>query len=166
MSRPPGQRSTLESGTVPQLAHPVKRSRPAHISRDTTRRHQPPRSPRRNNEARSRGPRSRADLTNLTPYQLSDALRADGIGCSRVRRERRVLVTLDTLFVTSRRWPFISANGGAVSSSAQLRQPAPRTRRAIGSTSQRRGFSSWAEPIGRRLLSPARLHQSPHSRAG
>src|SRR5438552_10005250 len=72
MSRPPGQRSTLESGTVPQLAHPVMRSRPAHISRDTTRRHQPPRSPRRNIEARSRGPQSRADLTNLTPYQFRD----------------------------------------------------------------------------------------------
>ena len=42
-----GRRSTLESGTAPQLAHPVMRSRPAHISRDTTRRRLPPRSPRR-----------------------------------------------------------------------------------------------------------------------
>ena len=30
----------------------------------------PPRSPRRNKKARTRGPSSRTDLTNLTPYQL------------------------------------------------------------------------------------------------
>jgi hypothetical protein len=36
------------------------RSRPAHISRDTTRRHLPPRSPRRKAEARTRGPQSHA----------------------------------------------------------------------------------------------------------
>ena len=34
--QPTGRRSTLESGTTPHLAHPVMRSRPAHISRDTT----------------------------------------------------------------------------------------------------------------------------------
>jgi transposase len=35
-SSPRRRRSTLESGTTPHLAHPVLRSRPAHISRDTT----------------------------------------------------------------------------------------------------------------------------------
>ena len=53
-------RLVLESGSASQLAHPVMRSRPAHISRDTTRRHPPPRSPRRNKKARKRGPSSRA----------------------------------------------------------------------------------------------------------
>ena len=48
MSRPTGRRSTLESGTASHFAHPVMRSRPAHISRDTTRRRLPLRSPRRN----------------------------------------------------------------------------------------------------------------------
>ena len=59
-SSPTRRRSTLESGSAPQLAHPVMRSQPAHISRDTTRRQQPLRSPRRNKKARKRGPSSRA----------------------------------------------------------------------------------------------------------
>src|SRR6266508_4583731 len=70
MSRRNRPRSTLESGTAPRLAHPVMRSQPAHISRDKTRRQQPLRSPRRKRRPATSGPRSRAALTNLTPYQL------------------------------------------------------------------------------------------------
>jgi hypothetical protein len=61
-SRPPWRRSTLESGTASHIAHPVLRSRPAHISRDTTRRQRPVRSPRRKTKARTRGPPSHAHL--------------------------------------------------------------------------------------------------------
>src|SRR5438034_4145410 len=70
MSRPTGRRSTLESGTASHFAHPVMRSRPAHVSRDTTRRRLPRALPPPKNEARKRGPPSRAHLTKLTPYQL------------------------------------------------------------------------------------------------
>ena len=60
MSRPAWRRSTLESGTTSQLAHPVSRSRPAHISRDTTRRRLPVHSPRRKRRPAKRGPSSPA----------------------------------------------------------------------------------------------------------
>jgi transposase len=49
------RRPTLESGNTPHLAHQVMRSRPAHISRDTTRRRKPLRSPRRNEGPRTAG---------------------------------------------------------------------------------------------------------------
>src|ERR1700730_13157586 len=66
MSGPPrGGRSTLESATTPQLAHPVMRSRPAHISRDkaSTRPLPPPPKERPANS----GPSGRPRLTKLTP---------------------------------------------------------------------------------------------------
>src|SRR5436190_2049793 len=50
------------------------RSRSAH-SADTTRRRLPPRSPRREEKARERGPSGRANSTKLTPYLLSELLR-------------------------------------------------------------------------------------------
>src|SRR6266540_7256272 len=46
------------------------RSRPAHISRDTTRRRLPPRSPRRKPKPRQTRAFKPCNLTNATPYQL------------------------------------------------------------------------------------------------